>query len=99
MAAYQVNLGTLELVEWPGLGRGSQLERAAELAGLEAHLRRGQHALGSSGRIDRQLDGASQERRRRGDAAARLRAASRAFELGGDLLVGARGGAGAAAER
>jgi len=36
-----------------------------------------------------------QERRRRGDAATRLRPAGRAFELGGDLLVGPRGGAGA----
>ena len=36
-----------------------------------------------------------QERSRRGDAATRLRTGGRAFELGGDLLVGPQGGAGA----
>ena len=38
-------------------------------------------------RVQRQRGGLLQERGRRGQAAARLRPAGRAFELGGDVLV------------
>ena len=85
----------LELIQRAGLRGGRERERRVERAGLEARLRRGQRALGSSRRIDRELGGALQERGRRGDAAASLRTAGRAFELGGDLLIGPRGSAGA----
>ena len=95
LAAHQVHPGALELIQRPGLRRGHEPERRLERAGLETRLRRGQRALGSSRRVDRELGGALQERGRRGDAAAGLRTAGRAFELGGDLLVGPRGGAGA----
>ena len=95
LTAHQVHPGALELIQRPGLRRGHERERRLERAGLEARLRRGQRALGSSRRVDRELGGALQERGRRGDAAAGLRTAGRAFELGGDLLVGPRGGAGA----
>jgi hypothetical protein len=87
-------LGALELVERPGLRRGRQLQRFGERAGLQVSLGRGQRALGSLRRVDRKLGGSLQERGCCGDAAAGLRAAGRAFEFGGDLLIGSRGGAG-----
>jgi hypothetical protein len=73
------------------LGRGRQLERCVEGAGLKARLRRGQRALRAPRWIDGELRGPSQERSRRGDAAARLGPGRRAFELGGDLLVASQG--------
>jgi len=75
--------------------RGQEPERRLERAGLEAHFSRRQRSLGPSRRIDRALNGPLQESRCRGDAAASLRATGRVFELGGDLLVGPPGGAGA----
>ena len=94
MAPQEIHPGALEFVERSGLRGDDEPERRGERAGLEARFRRGQRALGSSRRIDRELGGALQERGRRGDAAASLRTAGRAFELGGDLLIGPRGGAG-----
>ena len=88
MAAQQVDPGALELVERPGLRRGQEPERRVERAGLEARLRRRQRALRTPRRVDGQRDGALEERGRGGDAAASLRPAGRALELGGDLLVG-----------
>ena len=95
MTAHQVHPGALELIQRAGLRRGHEPESRLERAGLETRPRRGQRALGSPRRVDRELDGSLQERGRRGDAAASLRTAGRAFELGGDLLIGSRGGAGA----
>ena len=90
VGAYQVCSRALELVEGSGLRRDQEPECRAERAGLHARLRRRKRALRASGRVGRQRDGALEERRRRRDAAASLRAAGRAFELGGDVLVGAR---------
>ena len=72
------------------LRRDQEPEGRVEGAGLEARLRRSQRALRTPRRLDRQRDGTLQERRRCRDAAASLRPAGRALELGGDLLVRAR---------
>jgi hypothetical protein len=52
----------LLFIQRPGLRRGQERERRLERAGLETRPRRGQRALGSSRRVDRELDGALQER-------------------------------------
>ena len=95
LTVHQVHPGTLQLIQRPGLRRGQERECRLERASLETRPRRGQRALCSSRRVDRELDGALQERGRGSDAAAGLRPAGRAFELGGNLLVRPRGGAGA----
>ena len=84
----------LQLVWRRGLRQRQKLERAVEHAGVQARL-------GSSKRtprpllgIARQNDRAMQERRRRGQAAARLRAAGGLLERRGDRLVGPRCGCG-----
>ena len=92
LAAQQVHLGALELVERPGLRRRQQPESRVERAGLQARLRRGQSAIRPPRRVLGQRDGALQERRRGGEPAARLRPAGRALELDGDLLVRSRRG-------
>ena len=95
MAAQEFDARALNLVQRLGLHRGQEADRRVELAGLDGRLRRGQRALESQRWIDRERDGALQERRRSGDPTSGLRAAGRPLELGGDLFVGARGAGGA----
>ena len=87
MAAQQVGPGALQMVERPGLRGREQLQGLVERAGLQAGLRRGQHAFGVPGRIDGQRHRTLQERRGRGQPAAGLRAPCAALQIGGDLLV------------
>jgi hypothetical protein len=83
----QVDPSALELVERCGLRCGQELLGVAERARLQAGLRRGQRAIGVPPAIPRQRDGAPEERRRGGEAAARLRPHGGAFELDGHPLV------------
>ncbi len=76
-----------ELIQRPGLRGLDQRERGVERAGLQAGLCCGEQAFGAAGRIDGQVGCAAQERRRRGEAAAALRAVGGPLELVGDLLV------------
>jgi len=90
VAAQQVHPGAGELVERPGLRRREQVQSVAERSGLQVGLRRGQAAFGTPGRIDGQRHRALQERRGRGQPAARLRPPGRTLQLRRDLLVRAR---------
>ena len=90
----QIDAGSPELVERPGL-RGRQqpagrIERARPEAGLGGRER----SVGSPRGIARQRDRTLQERGRGGEAAARLRPARRELELARDLLVGPGGRSG-----
>jgi hypothetical protein len=79
----------LVLVERPGLRRGEQPAGRVERTRLEARLRRGECPLATSSRVSGERDGTLEEGGGGGDAPASLRAAGRALELGGDILVGA----------
>ena len=92
--AQQIRPGGLKLVHRPGLRRGHEVAGLAELAGLQAGLRRGQHAFGAEPRVGRQVRRAFQERRSGGQSAARLCPARAAIKLRGDILVGFRRGLG-----
>ena len=67
---------------------GEQAARGVEAPGLHVGEGGGERALDPRRRIGRQLGRAGQERGGGGEASASLRAAGRALELGGDLLVG-----------
>ena len=95
MAAQQVHPGTLELVERPGFGCREQSEGRVEAPGLNAGLGRSQRALCAPRRVDRQGDGALQERSRGGEPTTSLRAVSRTLELGSDFLIRPRCGSSA----
>ena len=71
----------------PASRHRQQPQRRVGRAGLVLALRRGQRALGPARRIGRQLGGALVERGARRQAAPRPRAAGRALQLGGDVLV------------
>jgi pimeloyl-ACP methyl ester carboxylesterase len=90
MAPEQFHPSALELVERLDVCGGHQAERPVEGAGLEARVRGSQRALRAPAGVLCEHDGAVQERRRGGQAAARLRAPGRTLELSGDLLVGSR---------
>ena len=83
-----LHLGGLQRVERPGLDRDQQPQRRVERAGVALGLGRREQALRPAGGVGGQRRRALQERGRRGQAAARLRAAGRALELRGDVLVG-----------
>ncbi len=86
--AQHVDPGALDLVERSPLGGGQQGKRGTRRARIVLGLRRGQRALRPARRIGRELGSPLQERGRCGDAAAALRAAGGALELGRDVLVG-----------
>ena len=77
------------------LGGGEQDERLLERAGAQHRLRGGQRAHPAPRRVRRQRRRSLQERRRRGQAPARLRPSGRALELVGHRLVGTLGSVGA----
>jgi hypothetical protein len=95
LRAQQFGPRTRERVERRRLGGGEQDEGGVERAGP-------QHRLGGGQRADPALRGVRgqgrrllEERRRRGEAAARLRPPGRALQLAGHRLVGAFGRVGA----
>ena len=88
LAAQQVGPRALELVERARLRRRQQPQRRVERAGLEARLRGGQRALRAPGRVGVSATARCRNAAAARDAAASLRSAGRALELGGDLLVG-----------
>jgi hypothetical protein len=88
LPAQQVGSDALEFRERPRLRRGQQSQRRFERAGPGHCLRRGQRALRPPLRVGCQRGRAVQEGSRRREPAARLRAAGRALELCGDVLVG-----------
>ena len=71
----------------PASRHGQQAASRGERAGLDAGLSGRERAFTAARRIRGQRDGAVQERRRGGGAAASLRAGGRPLELGGDVLV------------
>ena len=84
----------LQLVWGRGLGRRQKRERALEAAGVQARLGSGERTPHPLRGIARQNNRAMQERRCRGQAAARLRAAGGLLERRGNRLVGPRRGCG-----
>ena len=87
LPAQQVHPGALELIQRAGLRRGQQVQGLAERAGLHAGHRRGQDALGETGRIGGQRHRTLQERGGRGQPAAGLRPPGRPLQLRSDLLI------------
>jgi hypothetical protein len=90
LGAQQVHLCALEIVQRSHLRDGQQAQGRVGCAGLVCGLRRGKRALRPELRLGRQFGGPCEEGGRRAQTAARLRAAGRAFELRGDILVGPR---------
>ena len=84
----------LQLVWGRGLGRRQKRERALEAAGVQARLGSGKRTPHPLRGIARQNNRAMQERRCRGQAAARLRAAGGLLERRGNRLVRPRRGCG-----
>ena len=74
----------------PTSAAASSAARSVERARPQAGLGGGERPVGSSRRVAGQRDRALQERRRGGEAAARLRPTRRSLELERDLLVGTR---------
>jgi hypothetical protein len=95
MATHEIRARSLELVKLLGLGHGHQPEGLSEGPGVKTRLGCRNRPLRSARRILGQLDCPAEKRGSGGDAAAGLRTARRAFELGSDLLVGSTRGASA----
>jgi hypothetical protein len=87
LTAQQFYLGALELVQRSGLCDGDQSECRVECAGLVLGLGSGERSARPSRRLRRERDRAVQKRRRCRQPPARLCAARRAFELGGDVFI------------
>ena len=83
----QLGAGSLGLVQWPGLRDRQQPQRRVVRAGLVLALCGEERTLRPSPRVGRQLDGPLVKRRARRQAASRPRAAGRALELCGDVLI------------
>ena len=79
--------GELELVQRAECGDREQAERGVGRARVVLGLRRRERAFRAPRGVGGQRRGALQERRGGGQSAARMRAARRALELGGDVLV------------
>ncbi len=94
LSAQQAGLGVLQIVEGVHLGDVQQFERGVERSGEVLGAGRRQRSGPAAGGIGRQLDRPRQERRRRGDAAARLGAVGRADQFVRHRLVGLCRGAG-----
>src|SRR4051795_6650258 len=88
ICAHRVDAGALELDQWPRLRGAKKAEGRVERAGLVLGLRRGESSPCSARRVSRELGRPLEKCCRGGDAATALRSAGRAFELGGDVLVG-----------
>ena len=84
---HDIDLRPLELVERSLLGPRQQRERRVGRSNPLLGLRRGEGTLGSPAGLRRQRDRAFQEGGRGAQPGARLRAAGRLLELGGNLLV------------
>ena len=84
----------LETVYRPGFGGCRELDRRLERARPKARFRRGDSPLRATSRVFGQFRSSLQERRRGGNSTPSLCARGGSLELGGDLLVGTRGGAG-----
>ena len=91
LAAQVLYLGGTQHVRRPGVGRGQQVERRVQGARVARRPRRVEQPLRPPERIGGQRRCPVQIRGGRGQAAAGLRPAREASELGGDVLVRARG--------
>ena len=87
-SAQVLHLGSRQRVERPSLDRDQQSQCRVKRAGGALGPGGREQAPGTASGSGRQHRRALQERGRRGQASARLRAAGRALELGGDVLVG-----------
>ena len=92
LSAQVLHLGGPQGVERAGLDRHQQSQGRVERAGIALRPGSRQQALRSASGLGRQHRRALEECGRRGQAPARLRAAGRALELLGDVLVGTRRG-------
>ncbi len=86
----EIDPGALERPERPGFRHDQQVDGRGERARVHLGLRRGQRPPRAPGRIRGQHGRALQERRGRGQPAARLRPPGRALKLGRHVLAGLR---------
>ena len=88
LAPQLLDLRRLQRVDRAGLDRDQQLQRRVERAGVVLRSRRGEQAARAGRGFGRERGRGLEERGGGRDAAARQRAAGRAFQLLGDALVG-----------